>query len=184
MKRWKRVILYMVVIVKALLLPFCGQQNKNEIYTDTIAKLDDDELFALVETDARYPVLLVTSQYYEDGQGNQASITCDVYYVVNEEVQKTGIIESMGTAYPISYDKSGIYGASGHEVWRYVLDEADGSLKLAEGVYETFDENGDATYTREIEGNIENITEEDYLAVVEKHGKAQVVNFLWGATGD
>ena len=84
MKRWKRVILYMVVIVTALLLPGCGKQNKNEIYTDTIAKLDDDELFALVETDARYPVLLVTSQYYEDGQGNQASITCDVYYVVNE----------------------------------------------------------------------------------------------------
>ena len=53
MKRWKRVILYMVVIVTALLLPGCGKQNKNEIYTDTIAKLDDDELFALVETDAR-----------------------------------------------------------------------------------------------------------------------------------
>lgn len=183
MRGWNKIILYTIVIAAVLLLPGCRKQNKNEVYTDTIARLDDDELFALVETDAKYPVLLVTSQYYEDGWGNQASILCDVYYAGKEGVQKTGVIESMGTAYPIAYDKNGIYAASGHEVWRYEIDESDGSLKLAEGLYETFDENGDATYTREIENNLETATEEDYLDMVEKYGKAQVVNFLWGATG-
>ena len=183
MRRWNKVIFYMAVIATVFLLPGCAKKNKNEVYTDTIARLDDDELFALVEAGAKYPVLLVTDQYYEDGWGNQASIMCDVYYVVNEEPQKIGVMESLGTAYPIAYDKKGIYTASGHEVWRYVIDEADGVLKLAEGVYETFDENGDAAYTREIDGNVETITEEDYLEAVEKYGKAQVVNFLWGATG-
>ena len=76
-------------------------------------KENECKLFAIVETNAFLLVLLVTFQYYDDGSGNQASIYCHVYYVTDKEVKKTGAIESLGTAYPVVCDKTGIYAASG-----------------------------------------------------------------------
>ena len=61
--------------------------------------------------------------------------------------RRSKIIESFGTAYPISYDKTGIYAASGHEVQRFGINEKDGSLVLEEGVYEIIDENGNPTFS-------------------------------------
>ncbi len=107
----------MLVCALAVSLCSCGSKNKSEdyaaMYGETIAGLEDDELFAMIETDASSPVLLVTSQFYEDGSGNQASVWCDVYYPISGDVEKIGRIESLGTAYPVSYDKKGLYGASG-----------------------------------------------------------------------
>jgi hypothetical protein len=97
--------------------------------------LQDDELFAVIETGASDPVLLVTSQYYDDGQGNQASIWCDVYYPVDGTVKNIGKLESMGTAYPISYDKNGIYVMFGNTEC-YEIDEKEGELALVEGIDE------------------------------------------------
>lgn len=52
----------------------------------------------------------------------------------------------MGTAYPIVYDETGIYTASGHDMQRFEIEKS-GALRLAEGIYEQFDESGDAAYT-------------------------------------
>ncbi len=38
----------------------------------------------------------------------------------------------MGTAYPIAYDETGIYAASGHDMQRFEIEKS-GSLRLAEG---------------------------------------------------
>lgn len=175
-------ILWIAASITAIFLSGCGKQDKSEMYGAAIAALGDDERFAIVETNAKNPVLLVTTLVYDDGQGNQAALFCDVYYRAGEEVQKIGSIESMGTAYPIAYDKSGIYAASGHTLWRFEIDDKNGSLKCGEGFYETFDKEGEASYTREANNEMEAIAEEDYLSAWEAYGKAEIVYFAYGAS--
>lgn len=161
----------------------CGKKTDDiEALGKVIAGLGDDDLFAIVEIGAKHPVLLTSDQTYDDKNGNQASIFCDVYYEGEDgEAKKIGTLESLGTAYPIAYDKSGLYTAGGHEVRRYEVDKA-GFLVMAEGVYEIYDETGTAAYTRETTGGTETITEKEYIAMVEAYGKATVVNFRYGAT--
>lgn len=175
MYKTKSIISGIAICVLTVFLCSCGNKNKSdeyaEIYGATIGGLEDDELFAVIETSASSPVLLVTSQYYDDGAGNQASLWCDVYYAVDGEVKNTGTIESFGTAYPVSYDKTGIYTASGHAMQRFEIDEKTGEPVLTESIYEQFDENGNAAYTLEKDGT------------TETYGEAAVVNFTYGATG-
>lgn len=187
MYKIKSIISCIVVCALTVSLCSCGNKNKSEAYAAmygaTIGGLEDDELFAIVETNASSPVLLVTSQFYDDGSGNQAALWCDVYYAVDKEVKKIGMIESFGTAYPVAYDKTGIYGASGHSMQRFEIDEKTGTLVLAEGIWEQFDENGNASYTLEKEGKTEALTEEAYYKAFEKYSEATVVNFSYGASG-
>lgn len=180
----KRIILSILIGALTVLAAACGKTNKNEVYGPTIADLEDEELFTIIETNAKSPILLVTDQVCDDGIGNNhAAIYCDIYYVTDGEVKNIGTVESFGTAYPISYDKSGIYVGSGHEARRFEINELEGSLKLTEGVYETFDANESAAYTRETGEHTETITAEEYLSVIETYGKATVVNFGYGASG-
>lgn len=87
----------------------------------------------------------------------------------------------MGTAYPVSYDETGIYAASGHGMQRFEVEKS-GTLKLAEGIYEQFDEDGDAAYTMETEDETKTISEEEYYAAFEKYSNAAVVGFSYGAS--
>ena len=155
-----------------------GSENAT-IYGETVGGLEDNELFAIIDTNASLPVLLVTSQVYNDGLGNQAALNCDVYYLIDKEVKNIGTIESMGTAYPIAYDETGIYAASGHDMQRFEIEKS-GSLRLAEGIYEQFDESGNAAYTMKKGEETDVITEEEYYAAFEKYSNATIVNFiLW-----
>lgn len=137
----KKVALYLVLCMLAGSVFGCGKEtpsNTNtEIYGKTIGGLEDDELFAIIETNASLPVLLVSSQVYDDGLENRATLRCDVYYLIDNEVKNIGTIESMDAAYPISYDKSGIYAASDHDMQRFVIDKS-GAITLEEGNYEKY----------------------------------------------
>lgn len=188
MNKIKSIISCLVVCVLIVLLCSCGKENKSdyysEIYGEAIAGLEDDELFAIVEINAASPVLLVTSETYDDGNGNQAAIWCNVYYAPDGEVKNIGTIESMGTAYPVSYDKEGIYTASGHAVQRFGIDDKTGTIILEEGICEQFDESGNAAYYTIEEGDkTETATEEAYYKMFEKYSEADVVNFNYGASG-
>lgn len=44
----------------------------------------------------------------------------------------------------------------------FEIDEKTGTILLTEGIYEQFDENGNAAYTLEKGGETEVITEEEY----------------------
>ncbi|MBP3199832.1 MAG: hypothetical protein J6N21_22945 [Butyrivibrio sp.] len=180
MGKTMKTVSYLLVCVSLFLLSACGTNSKSEepaaIYGETIDRLKDDELYAIIDTNAVSPVLLVTSQVFHDGVVNKAAIKCDVYYLVDKQVKNIGTIESLGTAYPISYDEKGIYTASGHSMQRYEIEKS-GEMKLAEGVYEQFDENGNAVYTIEKGDKIEVITEEKYHTAFEKYGNAAVVGF-------
>ena len=161
----------------------CGKESEDNaaIYGETIGGLQDDELFVIIDTNAPLPVLLVTSHVYDDGTVKQAAIDCDVYYPVDGEVKNIGRVESMGTAYPVSYDETGIYTASGHAMQRYEIEKS-GTIELAEAINEQFDENGNAAYTMEKGNETETISEEEYYDVFGKYRNATVVSFAYGAS--
>ena len=179
----KKIVLCFILC--ALIFSLCACEKKSEdqavIYEETIGGLEDDELFAIIDTNAPLPILLVTSQVYDDGTGKQAAIQCDVYYFADKEVKKIGTIESMGTAYPVSYDETGIYTASGHAMQRYEVEQS-GTMKLAEVIQEQFDDNGDAAYTMEQENETKTISEEEYYDAFDKYNNAAVVSFAYGAS--
>ena len=87
----------------------------------------------------------------------------------------------MGTAYPISYDETGIYAGSGHAMQRFEIEES-GALKLAESILEQSDESGNATYTMEKGDETKTITEEEYYTTFEKYSDATIVSFSYGAS--
>ena len=176
-------ISYMALCELIFSLCACGEKGSENaaIYGETVGGLEDNELFAIIDTNASLPVLLVTSQVYNDGLGNQAALNCDVYYLIDKEVKNIGTIESMGTAYPIAYDETGIYAASGHDMQRFEIEKS-GSLRLAEGIYEQFDESGNAAYTMKKGEETDVITEEEYYAAFEKYSNATIVNFSYGAS--
>lgn len=124
MYKTKKFISYMALCVLIFSLCACGEKGSENaaIYGETVGGLEDNELFAIIDTNASLPVLLVTSQVYNDGLGNQAALNCDVYYLIDKEVKNIGTIESMGTAYPIAYDETGIYAASGHDMQRFEIE--------------------------------------------------------------
>ena len=126
MYKTKKVVSCFVLCVLIFSLCACGKESKDnaDIYGETIGGLEDNELFVTIDTNAPLPVLLVTSQVYDEGTGKQAALDCDVYYLVDKEVKNIGSIESMGTAYPISYDETGIYTASGHAMQRFEVDKS------------------------------------------------------------
>ena len=169
MYKAKKFISYMALCVLIFSLCACGEKGSENaaIYGETVGELEDNELFAIIDTNASLPVLLVTSQVYNDGLGNQAALNCDVYYLIDKEVKNIGTIESMGTAYPIAYDETGIYAASGHDMQRFEIEKS-GSLRLAEGIYEQFDESGNAAYTMKKGEETDVITEEEYYALAKE----------------
>ena len=183
MYKAKKFISYMALCVLIFSLCACGEKGSENaaIYGETVGGLEDNELFAIIDTNSSLPVLLVTSQVYNDGLGNQAALNCDVYYLIDKEVKNIGTIESMGTAYPIAYDETGIYAASGHDMQRFEIEKS-GSLRLAEGIYEQFDESGNAAYTMKKGEETDVITEEEYYAAFEKYSNATIVNFSYGAS--
>lgn len=183
MDKVKKVVSCFILCMLILSLCACGKESEDDaaVYEKTIGGLEDNELFVMIDTNAPLPVLLVTTQVYEDGTGKQAALACDVYYPVDNEVKNIGTIVSMGTAYPVSYDETGIYAASGHGMQRFEVEKS-GTLTLAEGIYEQFDENGNATYTMEKEDETTTLSEEEYDAAFEKYSNATVAGFSYGAS--
>lgn len=97
MYKAKKFISYMALCVLIFSLCACGEKGSENaaIYGETVGGLEDNELFAIIDTNASLPVLLVTSQVYNDGLGNQAALNCDVYYLIDKEVKNIGTIESI-----------------------------------------------------------------------------------------
>lgn len=183
MNKAKKVVSCFILCALIFSVCACGSEDQDTtaVYGKTIGGLEDNELFVTIDTNAPLPVLLVTSQVYDDDTGNQAALQCDVYYLVDKEVKKIGTLESLGTAYPISYDETGIYTASGHAMQRFEIDQS-GTMKLAEVIQAQFDENGNAAYTMTKDDETKTISEEDFYSSFEKYSNATVVSFAYGAS--
>ena len=173
---WAIIIAVVIVVGISILLLTNPKQNE----TAVSLLLKQNQFYAYVEVpNSTSPILLVTDATY-DYEDIKAGIWCDVYATWDGKTQKIGHIESTGTVYPICYDQKGIYSAGGHIVARYVVDNVKKQLVETEYANETFDTNGDVTYTYYNQKNGEQVVKDStYLDdMVEKYGNATVVSFL------
>ena len=157
-------------------------ESENSVYGNIVAGLGDEDAYAFLGMEYEYDVMLATDLIYDAGTEKQAAVYCDVYYPVGGDAKKLGTVMSDGTAYPITFTKDGIFAASGHKVEKYVISE-NGALYLEDGIYEEFDDVGNATYIR-MTGNQEiPSTQQEYQALLNAYGSSQVVHFSYGAEG-
>lgn len=176
-------VLPAVLMALAMALTGCGQRgkNRNEEYGEVIAGLGDDEQFALEDIGENYDVLFTTDMTYEDGAGHHAALRAAVYYVIDGQACSMGRVESMGTAYPVSYGKRCIYTASEHSLQIYEIDTAKQQLSLKAEYEIIFDETDRISYRCTKDGQEEMISEEAYAKIYKEYEKSTVVSFGYGA---
>lgn len=155
--------------------------DDENLYGNIIAELGDEEQFSLRDIGEKNNVLFTTDMTYDDGNGHNAALYCNVYYPDDGVLYPLDRIESMGTAYPVSYGKKCIYTASLHSLVVYRFDQKKKQWTVS-WYEESFDENGDASYRYIEDGETKNISEKEYLDAWEDYGKSTVVNFGYGAS--
>ena len=175
--------LVLVLTVCAALFAKAGknEEDNENLYGDIIAELGDDEQFSLRDIGEKNDVLFTTDMTYDDGNGHNAAINCDVYYALEGEVYPLGSIESMGTAWPVSYGEKCIYTASLHSLVVYRFDQKKKQWTVS-WYEERFDENGDASYQYIEDGEVKTISEKEYLDAWKLMEKGTVINFGYGAS--
>lgn len=157
---------------------------ENELlYGNTIAALDDQTQFALVDIGLEHDVLFVTEQSYTYDTGIEAALYCQVYYSIDGSVKDLGSVESEGTAYPVSYGQGCIYTAGNHSVSKYVIDETTYQLICEQKDEVSYDAEGNASYIRTLPGKGKSSTEADYDQAMEIYHEAEPVSFSYGADG-
>lgn len=157
---------------------------ENELlYGNTIAALDDQTQFALVDIGLEHDVLLVTEQSYTYDTGIEAALYCQVYYSIDGSVKDLGSVESEGTAYPVSYGQGCIYTAGNHSVSKYVIDETTYQLICEQKDEVSYDAEGNASYICTLPGKEKSSTEADYDQAMEIYHEAEPVSFSYGADG-
>ncbi len=176
-----------VSVALVMLLPFASglihakKEHPQNPYGNIIASLHDEEQFTLTDIGADNDILFTTDATYDDGNGNNASISCYVYYADNDCLYPLGKIESMGTAYPISYGDKCIYTASTHSLEIYAFDHQKRQWTLAR-YEEIFDPQGNVSFLYTENGLTETISEQEYLAAMKDYINATVVSFAYGAS--
>jgi len=158
-----------------------NREDNENLYGHIIAELGDDEQFSLRDIGEKNDVLFTTDMAYDDGNGHNAAVNCEVYYALEGEAYPLGRIESMGTAWPVSYGEKCIYTASEHSLEVYRFDQK-GKRWTALQYEERFDENGNASYQCTEDGETKAVSEKEYLDAMEDYGRGTVINFGYGAS--
>lgn len=175
-KRIKTVIL----IIGMISIVGCGEKVQKTVYDTILASLSAEQSHAYVEiSGSELPVLLVTGETYKLDNNIEAGIYCDVYYAWDENVEKLGRIESMGTAYPIKYKDEAIYAGGPQFVASYALNFEKQQLELVEYAEESFDEYGNSTYTYSALNTEEKVVDDDsfLMNMLESYDRATAVDF-------
>ncbi len=157
---------------------------ENELlYGNTIAALDDQTQFAIVDIGLEHDVLFVTEQSYTYDTGIEAALDCHVYYLIDGSVKDLGSVESEGTAYPVSYGQGCIYTAGNHSVSKYVIDEMTYQLICEQKDEVSYDADGNVSYIRSYPGmdKEKSSTEKAYNEAMEAYSQAVPVSFSYGA---
>ena len=157
---------------------------ENELlYGNTIAALDDQTQFALVDIGLEHDVLFVTEQSYTYDTGIEAALDCHVYYLIDGSVKDLGSVESEGTAYPVSYGQGCIYTAGNHSVSKYVIDEMTYQLICEQKDEVSYDADGNVSYIRSYPGmdKEKSSTDKAYNEAMEAYSQAVPVSFSYGA---
>ena len=158
---------------------------ENELlYGNTIAALDDQTQFALVDIGLVHDVLFVTEQSYTYDTGIEAALYCQVYYSIDGSVKDLGSVESEGTAYPVSYGQGCIYTAGNHSVSKYVIDEMTYQLICEQKDEVSYDAEGNASYIRTYPGmdKEKSSTEKAFNEAMEAYHEAVPISFSYGVS--
>lgn len=97
--------------------------------------------YLFVDIDAGYPVMLTSGKTFdyiaESGEKIQTCMECEVYYHDSGQHILLGVLESLSSGYPITYDGTGIYVAGALGVEKYIVDESGTvpCLKMETGLY-------------------------------------------------
>lgn len=159
--------------------------ENESLYGNTIAALDDQTQFALVDIGLEHDVLFVTEQSYTYDTGIEAALYCQVYYSIDGSVKDLGSVESEGTAYPVSYGQGCIYTAGNHSVSKYVIDETTYQLICEQKDEVSYDADGNVSYIRSYPGmdKEKSSTEKAYNEAMEAYSQAVPISFSYGADG-
>lgn len=117
-------------------------------YDDIISKLSKGNGYAYINVlGCDEELLVITEGTYDNLDGNMVTIDASVYMEKDGRAKCVGNVISSGTAYPISLSDDGkIYSGGNHEVnISCICPQTDGVMNLVYA-YETFDEEGNATY--------------------------------------
>ena len=150
-----------------------------EMYDEVISKLSKDQWYTFADISKDYDILLVTDGTYDNLDGNMAAIDATLYGLDSEgKVVELGTVESNGTAYPLAvYDQCLMFGGNHHMGMIFV---ENGNVITKLDASETFDEEGNATYSlfdydEHYEGPVDDDTK--LKEMYEIYGEAIVLNF-------
>lgn len=157
--------------------------ENESLYGNTIAGLNDQTQFALIDIGLEHTVLFTTEQSYTYDTGVQVTLDCHVYYVIDGSVKDLGSVESEGTAYPVSYGQGCIYTAGNHSVSKYVIDEMTYQIICEQKDEVSYDADGNVFYIRSYPGmdKEKSSTEKAYNEAMEAYSQAVPISFSYGA---
>lgn len=153
------------------------------LYAGHIDCLPENTLYTFADIGMKYPVMLEASQTFPYGETDpvQACMACEAYYYKEDGGQYLNrTLDSIGTAYPIACDSTGLYEAGSNGVRRLIIDVSDTGwlrLKTAEAAYVSCDEDGNASYTAEKDGETVEISAAQYQQLYDRYLSAAVVSF-------
>lgn len=160
-----------------------SDERAHALYAEHISRLPEDTLYTFADLGMEYPVMLEASQTFSYGEESpvQACMACEVYcYKPDGGQYLGGTLDSIGTAYPIACDSTGLYEAGANGVRRLIIDVSDTGwlrLKTAEAAYASCDEGGNASYTAEKDGETIEISAARYQQLYDRYLSAAVISF-------
>ncbi len=122
-------------------------------------------------------VFLASTAAYKDENDKKYSIDASLFMYTDTGIVYLGKIESAGTAYPLAVADGCIYTCGHHNVEKYTVK--DGKLITVEEAVETFDNDGNASYTYSTDKDGEKTVEDDseLTRLFDEYGKAEIVEF-------
>ena len=115
-----------VILLLMTIISGCGNKNTSAYEkAGIVANLDDNGAYAFLEMDYPENVLVTTEHVYDAGIESSAAVQCEVYYYYNNEVRDLGTIESLSTAYPISFTKDAIWAGDNTGIKKYTIQKGE-----------------------------------------------------------
>ncbi len=162
-------------------------ERAEPLYQDELSFLENVSYFengfsyTFADIGNQYPVMLATGETftYDITESIQACMQCNVYYYDGSDVRLFDSLSSLGTAYPIAFDETGLYEAGPKGVRRLSIRMEGKYLKLVvvEAAYVSYDEDGNSSYYSEKDGEPVEISASDYQQLFTKYQAASIAQF-------
>ncbi len=150
-------------------------------FLENVSYFENGFSYTYADIGSQYPVMLVTGETftYDIAEPIQACMQCNVYYFDGSAVRLFDSLSSLGTAYPIAFDETGLYEAGPKGVRRLSIRMEGKYLKLVvvEAAYVSYDEDGNFSYFGEKSGEPVEISASDYQQLFTKYQAASIAQF-------